>query len=92
MAAAQVQQALLNHERAKRSTDLPLFFGNKTRDTTTAPALLDRINIAAEIANWNQARRCQEFYMILRDRALVWWNTLDDIEGLNKADWDQVSR
>ena len=92
MAAAQVQQALLNHDRVKRSTDLPLFFGNKTRDTTTAPALLDRINIAAEIANWNQARRCQEFYMILRDRALVWWNTLDDIEGLNKADWDQVSR
>ena len=92
MAAAQVQQALLNHDRVKRSTDLPLFFGNKTKDTITAPALLDRINIAAEIANWNVQRRCQEFYMILRDRALVWWNTLDDIEGLDKANWDQVSR
>lgn len=91
-AAAAVGGALLNHDRVKRSTELPLFFGNKSRDTISAPALLDRINIAAAIATWNEQRRCQEFYMILRDKALIWWNTLDDIEDFDKENWDQVSR
>jgi hypothetical protein len=30
--------------------------------------------------------------MILRDRALIWWNTLDDIEDFDKNDWAQVSQ
>lgn len=90
--AAAMGAALLAHDRIKRSTELPLYFGNKNRDTISAPALLDRINVAAEIATWNPARRCQEFYMILRDRALVWWDTLDDIEGVDKQNWDHVSR
>lgn len=91
-AAAALGGALLNHDRVKRSTELPLFFGNKSRDSISAPALLDRINTAAAIATWNDQRRCQEFYMILRDRALIWWNTLDDIEDFDKNDWAQVSQ
>ena len=62
---AQVQAALLAHERVRRSTDLPLFYGRKEKDTITARLLIDRILKAAEIANWDEARKCNEFYMIL---------------------------
>ena len=51
--AEALQTALNNHERAKRSTDIPLFYGSKDKDTVTAQQLVDRIERAAGIANWD---------------------------------------
>ena len=89
MNQAQVQAALLQHDRVRRSTDLPLFYGRKDKDTTTARLLVDRIEMAAEIANWDDARKPRELYMVLRDRAIVWWNSLDDT-NVDKANWNAV--
>ena len=86
---AAMAAALNDHDRIRRSTELPLFFGRKERDSISARLLIDRIAIAAEIANWDEARKLREFYMILRDRALLWWNSLDDTD-VNKANWDAV--
>ena len=81
--------ALLQHDRVRRSTDLPLFYGRKDKDTTTARLMVDRIEMAAEIAGWDNARKPKELYMVLRDRAIVWWNSLDDTD-VDKDNWDQV--
>ena len=88
-AQAAMAAALNDHDRIRRSTELPLFFGRKDRDSISARLLIDRIATAAQIGGWNPARCLQEFYMILRDRALLWWNSLDDTD-VDKADWNAV--
>jgi hypothetical protein len=90
MAGQQMAAALLVHDRVRRSTELPLFFGRKEKDCITARNLITRLETASEIANWpDDARRCNEFFMILRDRALIWWEMLDDA-AVDKQDWNAV--
>ena len=70
--AANLQEALNAHDRVRKLTDLPLFFGRKEKDTVSPNLLLDRINRAANVAAWNtDERKITEFYLTLRDRALV---------------------
>ena len=88
-AQAAMAAALNDHDRIRRSTELPLFFGRKERDSISARLLIDRVNTAAQIGAWNEARKLNEFYMILRDRALMWWNSLDDTD-VDKANWNAV--
>jgi hypothetical protein len=89
-AAEALQNALNNHDRVRKSTDLPLFFGRKDKETITPNVLVDRLQRAAGIAGWNtDARKCTEFYMILRDKALGWWDSLEDT-GVNIENWEQV--
>ncbi len=74
-----LQQALNAHDRVRKSTDLPLFFGRKDKDTVPPHLLLDRINRAATVANWNTDEpKITEFYLTLRDKAILWWDTLED--------------
>jgi Retrotransposon gag protein len=96
--AGQVQNLLANHDRVRKSTDLPLFYGRKDKDTVTARLLIERFQTASRIANWdaNQVRKIEEFYLILRDRALVWWKSLEDIPDFPKDEhgyyneWNRV--
>jgi len=88
-APAGMAAAMQEHDRIRRSTDLPLFFGRKDKDSITAKLLADRIETAAVIAGWDGPRQCRELYMVLRDRAIVWWNSLDDTD-VNKEDWNSV--
>jgi len=82
----QVQDILARHDRIRKSTDLPLFYGRKDKDTCTARLLMDRFETASRIANWDadQVRKCEEFYLIMRDRALVWWKSLEDVPDFPK--------
>lgn len=90
-AAAQLEAALGAHERVRKSTELPLFYGRKEKDTCEAQLLIDRFESAGRIANWNtDARKCEEFYLLLRDKALQWWKALDEQPGVNKGNWTQV--
>jgi len=90
-AGANLAQALTDHERLKRSTDMPLYFGRKEKDTITARHLIERIEKGAVIAAWDAARKCNELYMLLRDKAMVWYESLVD-EELDLQDWDVVKR
>ena len=67
LAGPQLAQALNDHDRAKRLTDIPLFYGQPGRDTIAARLLIVRINDAGAIANWNNDRKLLEFKMCLRD-------------------------
>ena len=92
-AAANLQAALLGHDRVRRSTELPLFYGKKEKDVVTPHTLIARIERAAPIAGWNtDDRKCTEFYMTLRDRALIWWDSLDNCDNVNKDNWADVQR
>ncbi len=87
---AQVQQALARHDIVKRSTEMPLFYGNKEKDVCSALYITDRLENSAKIANWaDDARKCEEFFAILRDKALVWWFALKD-HNVDEKNWAQV--
>ena len=89
--ADQIAAALTNHDRIRRSTDIPLFYGKQGKDTVTPQQLVDRVEKAAAIAGWNtDPRKCDEFYMCLRDGAMSWYNTLENIIGFNNQNWNDL--
>ena len=88
-----LQQALIAHDRVRRSTELPLFLGFDKDNTITAHALMERVEHAANIANWDDPRKCDELFMVLRKEAQQWWDSLRHVNGLNpNQDWDQVKQ
>ena len=108
-AAPDLATVLNNHDRVKRSTDIPLFYGIKGKDNVSAQQLVDRIDRAAVIANWDRKtadgdagiaaglvagakRRCDELYLCLREKAMSWYHTLEDIPGFNSNDWNEITR
>jgi Retrotransposon gag protein len=100
--AQQIELALANHERVRKSTDLPLFNGDKTKDTIDPHDFLTRFETASRIANWvpvpaagqppNTARKCQEFCILLRHNAAEWLKSLELLEGFNMDSWDDLKR
>jgi len=93
--AAGLQQALIQHDRVRRTTDIPLFYGRREKDTITPQQLVFRLEKAARVAQWNNLanpdeRKTDEFYLSLRDDALSWYNTLDNIFGFNKENWEDL--
>jgi len=95
--AAQIQQALIAHDRVRRTTDIPLFYGRKGKDTISPQQLVERLEKASRVAGWDALanpgqRKTDEFFLSLRDNALSWYNTLDNIIGFNKEDWDELKK
>jgi hypothetical protein len=87
--AANIAQALADHDRTKRSTDIPLFYRQPDKDTIAAQLLIIRITDAAAIATWNDACKLLEFKMCLRDKAVGWFEGLTE-DGVDTNDWDTV--
>jgi hypothetical protein len=52
-------QVLNDHDRAKRSTNIPLFYGQPNWDTIAARLLIVRVNDDGEIDGWNDNSRHQ---------------------------------
>ena len=69
--------------------EMLLFFGRKDKDTITARLFIDRIKTAARIANWDDARKLSEIYLVLCDRAIIWWNSLEDA-SIARDNWNAV--
>jgi hypothetical protein len=65
LAGPQLAQVLNDHDSAKRSTDIPLFYGQPGQDTIAARLLFVRIKDAGAIAGWDDARKLLEFKMCL---------------------------
>ncbi len=93
MADDDMQQALNVHDRVQKSTNLPLFFGRKDKDTVLPHLLLDRINRAATVTNWNtDERKITECYLTFRDKAILWWDTLRDNAAVDRNSWANIQR
>lgn len=100
-AADPVAQALLQHERVRKSTDLPFFHGIKDKDTIDPQDFIQRFETASNIARWvpvpanpgdpvDTTQKCEQFYMLLRSKALDWWKSLADIPDFNYNDWNAI--
>jgi hypothetical protein len=88
---AQVQAALLNNNRVRRTTDIPLFYGHKNKDAIQPQQLIERLEKAARVAGWNNdQRKCDMFYLLLRDNALSWHNMLNNIIDSDKNIWNEL--
>ena len=92
-AANQAQLDLLaEHERIRRSTALPKFFGNQ-KDTLTARDYLERHEKAARIGKWTtDERKIDEFSQLLRGPALDWWKGLKDFDNLDLTKWEVIQK
>jgi len=94
-ATGQIQQALIQHDRVCRSTDIPLFYGRKDKDTISPQQLIYCLEKASRIAGWDNLanpdlRKTDEFYLSLRDNTPSWYNTLDNIFDFNKENWNDL--
>jgi hypothetical protein len=94
MAAAatpdQVAEQLRQHDRLRRSTDIPTFYGIPSRDTITATQLVKRVERASRVAGWNAATMIDQFFLSLRDEAINWHNALERRPGFDIDNWDAV--
>jgi hypothetical protein len=88
-AQAGMAAALNDHDRMRRSTDIPLFYACRDKDTVLPRILIDRIEDAAAIATWDEARKIRELKLCLQERAIIWWKSLRDT-NIDTAVWDDV--
>ena len=90
---AAIAGALIAHDRVRRTTDIPLFYGIKEKDTITPQQLIDRLERAARVAKWETPElKADQFFLSLRDEALKWSNTLSNIIGFDTNNWDEVKK
>ncbi len=84
-------QALNDHDCMRRSTDIPLFYARRKKDTVLPRILIDRIEDAAAIATWDEARKIRELKLCFRERAIIWYKSLKD-DNIDFAVWDDVKK
>ena len=91
--ADQVRDILTQHDRVRRTTDIPLFFGDTAKDGISAPQLIKRIERASRVANWNDDQtKCDQFFLSLRGEADKWAKGIEEKPGFNAANWDDVKK
>jgi hypothetical protein len=91
--AAAIQQALIAHDRVRRTTDIPLFYGRKGKDTIEPQQYIERLERAVTVAQWpDDQMRCDEFVLSLWDNALSWYSMLDNIIGFDKNVWNELKK
>ena len=82
---------LAEHDRIRRSTEMPVFRGTSSKDMSPRD-WMDRFEGAAVIAKWEtDERKIVEFRQLLRDEALAWWKGIQnfaDVRDLTK--WSVV--
>jgi len=84
---AALQQALVNHERVRKATELPLFYGDKSKDTIDPEDFITRFQSASDIAGWvvvppaggppNEHIKCEQFLSLLRGKAIEWRHSVE---------------
>ena len=78
-------------EHLRQITQIPLFYGRPDKDSLTAGMLIEPVEAATEAAGWNNQRKLSAFFLVLRDKALIWHKTLK-LDRINLQDWDIIRR
>jgi hypothetical protein len=84
-------QALNDHDRVKRSMDIPLFYTRQEKDTVLPRILIERIKDATFIAAWDEARKIRELKMCFRCPTIIWYKSFKD-DDINLAIWETVKK
>jgi hypothetical protein len=102
MAQQAFQAALQANERVRKSTEIPPFYGRPEKDTMKPVDFIARFETASRIAGWvpvpvagqppNTARKCEEFYVLLRDKAMKWWDSLKNERRFDYENWDLIKQ
>ena len=83
--------ALGAQDTIRRATDMPLFYAMKDKDVCTARQMIQRFETASQICGWNtEARKCQQFSLLLRGNALSWYSVLEVIPNFDTESWTQL--
>jgi len=93
MAAANqdIAQILKDHEMNKKTTQIPLFLGTD-KDTSSGRDIIEKIELAAGVANWNDARKIAELKGCLRDQAKRRFDSILDTCPEDMAVWANVKK
>jgi hypothetical protein len=95
--AQQLQQAIIAHDRVRRTMDILIFCGRKGKDNITHQQLVFRLEKAARVTGWDNLQnpdqpKTVEFYLSFRYNTLHWYNMLDNIIGFNKEAWAELKK
>jgi hypothetical protein len=85
----QFANAMEAHDRLRKSTEIPLFYGDSKKDTILPSVLLERVERARRSAGWNEERTCDEFLACLREKAIIWHKGFDGVQ-VNDRVWQEV--
>jgi len=86
-----IAQLLKDHEMNKKTTQIPLFLGTD-KDTSTGRDIIEKIELAAGIANWNDARKIQELRGCVRDQAKKRMDSILDTCPEDMTVWANVKQ
>jgi hypothetical protein len=67
--------------------DIPVIYGDISKDLVTAKFMYDRIIIAQATYRWSDAATAGNFKLALRGKAIDWLNYIKDTERINIALW-----
>ena len=70
--------------------DIPVFYGDKTKDSVTAKFMYDRIMIAQATYRWSDAATAGNFKLALRGKAIDWLNFIKDTERVDITLWTTI--
>jgi hypothetical protein len=70
--------------------DIPVFYGDKTKDSVTAKFMYDRIIIAQATYRWSDAATAGNFKLAPRGKAINWLNYIKDSERVNVTLWSTI--
>ena len=70
--------------------DIPVFYGEKNRDSVTAKFMYDRIIIAQTTYRWSDAATAGNFKLALRGKAIDWLNYINDTEQVDITLWSKI--
>ena len=71
-------------------TDIPLFYGDPTKDTVTPKFLMNRMLTAIDTHNWTNAQAAGNFTLHFRGLALEWLEFIRDTEGIDVRSWTVI--
>ncbi len=70
--------------------DIPIFYGDKNKDSVTAKFMYDRIVIAQTTYRWSDAATAGNFKLALRGKAIDWLNYIKDTERVDITLWSTI--
>ncbi len=79
-------KALFSNPKA----DIPIFYGNHTKDSITAKFMFDRIKIAQATYHWSDAVTAGNFKLTLQGKAIDWLNNIKDTEQIDISLWSRI--
>ena len=88
MAEQEQADVIARAQQSEHLSKLPLFFGDKAKDSLPAEAFVARVEAAKEALRWNDVQTINFVYMALREGANAWFLGLKR-KQVSLTDWNE---